>query len=216
MTPCDKIQEQLSAYVDREIDAQQARAIAAHLEQCASCLEAANAESAIKTLVHERAQSYAAPASLRSRIRRNLDSIRARFGFWRLVRELWTFHPVPAFAAVAALVLASSALTFLGNNAFATLENPVAFESNVRLVGNLVCADCQLMMITKTPCIHDAAAHRLVLKCEDGKLWNIVQSPQGLALLQGLGAETSVVQTEGYLFRAAGYIQVTDFKFLQN
>ena len=72
------------------------------------------------------------------------------------------------------------------------------------------------MMATSTPCVHEADVHRMVLKCKDGSLWNIVQSSRGLELMQSLGASTRLVQTEGYVFRRAGYIQVTNFKFLQN
>ncbi len=214
MTPCDKIKEQLSAYVDREIDATQARALAAHLEQCPPCAEAAHAEQGIKTLVHDRASRLDAPPQLRARIRRTLAQAQPSFG--QLLRELWTLHPRPAFAALAAVVLLAGALTFLGENVLANFTDPIAYESGARLEGTIICADCQLMLATHTPCAHDALAHRLVLQSKDGKLWNIVQSPQGRELLRDLSMPVSAVQTEGYLFRRAGYIQVTNFKVLQN
>lgn len=214
MTSCDKIKEQLSAYIDREIEATQAHAIAAHLAQCPPCAEAAHAEQGIKTLVHDRASQFAAPVQLRARIRRTLAQEQPSFGL--LLRELWSWYPRPAFAALAAIVLLASALTYLGGNAWANLSDPIAYESGARLEGTIICADCQLMMATHTPCAHDVVAHRLVLQSKDGKLWNIVQSPQGRDLLRDLSMPVSAVQTEGYLFRRAGYIQVTNFKVLQN
>ncbi len=216
MKPCDKIKEQLSAYLDQEIDAAQAREIAAHLEQCPPCSDEAHAEQAIKTLVHERAQKLSAPPQLHARIRRQLAHVQEPSGFWRLVREIWSLHPRPAFAALAVIILFAGAISYFGGNAVASSSDPIAYEAGIRLEGNIICADCQLMMATHTPCVHDAATHRLVLQSKDGKLWNIVQSPQGRELVQGLDASTQVVQTEGYLFRRAGYIQVTNFKFLQN
>jgi len=216
MTPCDKIKDQLSAYLDQEITEAQVREIAAHLEKCPPCLEAAEAERAIKTLVHERAKTCCASPQLHARIRRELENANERSGFWRLVREVFALHPAPAFAALTVIVLATSALTYLGGSAIASLSDPIAYQTNARLEGNLICADCHLMMVTKTPCAHDAATHRLVLKCADGKIWNLVQSPQGRELLQTLSETTRLVQTEGYLFPSAGYMQVTNFKVMQN
>lgn len=214
MTPCDKIKEQLSAYIDREIDATEARTIAAHLELCAPCAEAAHAEQGIKALVHNRAGRHLAPPHLRARIRHTLTQAQPSFG--QLLRELWTLHPRPAFAALAATVLLVGALSFLGSNAWLNQINPIAYEAGARLEGTIICADCQLMMATHTPCAHDAVAHRLVLQSKDGKLWNIVQSQPGRELTQGLVAAARIVQAEGYVFRRAGYIQVTNFKFVQN
>lgn len=215
MTTCDKIKERLSAYVDQETDAAQTREVAAHLEQCPPCAEAASAEQAMKTLVQTRAQNVSAPPQLRARIRRELAQLDEGSGFWRLVREVFQLHPLPAFATLATLVLATSALTFFGGNTFARVGDPIAYEASARLEGSLVCADCQLMMATSTPCVHEAGTHRMALKCKDGSLWNIVQSAPGRELLQGLGA-AQLVQTEGYVFRRAGYIQVTNYKILQN
>ena len=214
MTPCDKIKEQLSAYVDREVDATEARTIAAHLEHCAPCAEAEHAEQGIKALVHDRSARHLAPPHLRARIQHTLAQAQPSFG--QLLRELWTLHPRPAFAALAAIVLCVSTLSFFGSNAWSTWTDPIAYETGARLEGTIICADCQLMMATHTPCAHDAVAHRLVLQSRDGKLWNIVQSPQGRELMQGVVAEARIVQTEGYVFRRAGYIQVTNYKFVQN
>ncbi|NUO83626.1 zf-HC2 domain-containing protein [candidate division KSB1 bacterium] len=215
MTPCDKIQAQLSAYLDQEIAAEQVREVTAHLAMCPPCAAAASAEKAIKTLVHDRARTYNAPPQLHARIRHELAYAHERSGFWQLVRELFELHPQPAFATLAVIVLAVSVLTYLGSNATAGLSDPIAYVANAHLEGNIICADCQLMMVTQTPCVHDAASHRLVLKCADGKLWNIVQSPQGRELLQA-GEAARLVQTEGYLFPHVGYVQVTNFKVMQN
>ncbi len=215
MTPCDKIQAQLSAYLDQEIAAEQVREIAAHLATCPPCAAAASAEKAIKTLVHERARAYGAPPRLQARIRHALAQAQPSAGFWPLVRELFALHPAPAFAALTAIVIATSALTYLGENATDGLSDPTAYVAHAQLEGNMICADCQLMMVTQTPCVHDAASHRLVLKCADGKLWSIVQSPQGRELLQAAEAARRV-QTEGYLFPHVGYVQVTNFKVMQN
>lgn len=217
MTPCDKIKDQLSAYLDQEITEAQLREIAAHLEKCPPCKDAAESERAIKALVHERVKPCCAPPQLLSRIRYGLANAQERAGFWQLVREVFALHPAPAFAALALIVLGTSALTFFaGTAATDHLSNPIAYQTNARLVGNIICADCHLMMVTKTPCSHDATTHRLVLKCADGKIWNIVLSPQGRELLQTQSESSRLVQTEGYLFPQAGYMQVTNFKVMQN
>lgn len=214
MTPCDQIKARLTAYIDHEVDEAQAGEIAAHLEKCPPCAEAAHEESAIKQIVHTRARMVPAAPHLRARIRRQLASPNAASGFWEMMRQIFAYYPRPALAALGCLIISVSALTYAA--ARTSFSDPVTFEVNARLIGQISCADCQLMTATNTPCTHEAGVHRLVLKCSDGRLWNIVQSPPGRELLQAFGGSTQIVQTEGYLFPRLGYMQVTNFKVMQN
>ena len=65
---CKQTQEALSAYVDAELDAAAAMALAAHVEDCPVCRAALQDLQALRTQVAQQATRYAAPEHLKQRI----------------------------------------------------------------------------------------------------------------------------------------------------
>ncbi len=66
---CKQSQELLSAYVDAELDAASAMALAVHVEDCPACRAALEQLQALKTQVAQQATRHAAPEHLQHRIR---------------------------------------------------------------------------------------------------------------------------------------------------
>jgi len=66
---CGDLEERLTPYVDGESPADSRRSVSAHLAKCPPCRNAADAESAARTIVHERKDGLRprAPESLRDR-----------------------------------------------------------------------------------------------------------------------------------------------------
>jgi anti-sigma factor RsiW len=66
---CGDLEERLTPYVDGESPADSRRSVSAHLAKCPPCRNAAEAESAARTIVHERKDGLRprAPESLRDR-----------------------------------------------------------------------------------------------------------------------------------------------------
>jgi anti-sigma factor RsiW len=52
---CEDVREQLSSFLDRELDLPSRRAVAQHLRTCADCRDASNALEAVAEAVHEAA-----------------------------------------------------------------------------------------------------------------------------------------------------------------
>lgn len=65
---CEEVLRHLVAYLDRELDAQQAADIERHLEACRGCFDRAEFEKHLKQRVADTGTS-AAPESLRTRIK---------------------------------------------------------------------------------------------------------------------------------------------------
>jgi len=50
---------------------------------------------------------------------------------------------------------------------------------NSQIEGEVICVDCDLLDISKTPYIHDQS-HRVGVRCYDGSYWIIRQTPKGV------------------------------------
>ncbi len=209
---CEQVQEKMAAFVDREIGGAECDRIAVHLEQCPRCTRAVEGQRQVKNILHAQTRSLSAPFALRSRIRRDLAG---GSSFGAAVKKIFAFHPLPAGAALAGVAVVFMALTIVGQRWATELADPIAYDADTLIVGKIICADCALMQKTKTGVPH-TATHHLVIQAQDGKLWTIVLSPMGQELLQKTEVASQRVQAKGFAFAAAGYVQVTDYKIMQN
>jgi anti-sigma factor RsiW len=89
---CEAIEQDLDAYVDRELDVEAAQAVRAHLAGCAGCRSRVAERQALARLVHA-APYYLAPDRLRARVTAQAARSRLRSGLMK-------------WAAAAALVVA--------------------------------------------------------------------------------------------------------------
>jgi len=207
---CQQVQQQIAGYVDHELEPAQLQTVSGHLQACPGCAEAANAQKKIKNLVREKAAALTTPAPLRAAIRRSLARENSGFSFWAQVQQLFTLQPLPALAAVAALIFFSGLLTYFAFFPSAPLAggNPAFVAGS--LEGEIICIDCDLLDSLKTAHGHDAA-HRVGVRCLDGRLWSILRSEKSETLASQIHRRVRVV---GNLFEKMHYVEIREFSFI--
>ncbi|MCG3120178.1 MAG: hypothetical protein ALAOOOJD_02803 [bacterium] len=211
---CKEIQEQFAGYVDQELEPAQASRIAQHLQNCPGCTAEVNAQQSLKTLVHERARHAPAPIHLRAAIRRQLAQETAGAGFWAQLQQLWQRRPLPALATAVVLMLLSATLTYFvfQNPARPAGPSGAAFIAGY-IEGEVVCIDCDLLDALKQTYTHDET-HRVGVRCHDGKVWSILQSPKGRELMHDVNHFHKQVRVTGNLFQDSHYIEVQQFSVI--
>jgi anti-sigma factor (TIGR02949 family) len=76
---CDEAVRELWAYLDSELQADEAERVRAHLQACGGCLEEHDVELVVKKLVRRcYSQEEAAPDELRAKIRARLVTLQVR------------------------------------------------------------------------------------------------------------------------------------------
>jgi mycothiol system anti-sigma-R factor len=209
-SPCKQIQEQIAGYVDRELDTPQVNVVSRHLQDCPGCAEEANAQQKMKDLVRDNARSIPAPARVRAEIRRRLDQEIFGFGFWEQIRRLFLLQPAPAIATAIVMMMASGLTTYF------VFQKQVQRASSYEqffagsIEGEIICVDCDLLDIVKTPYTHDAA-HRVGVRCPDGHVWSLLRSEKSQALSANMRRRVRIV---GRLFEQMQYVEVEEFSLI--
>src|SRR6478735_657930 len=76
---CDEAVSELWAYLDSELQADEAERVRAHLQACGGCLQEHDVELVVKKLVRRcYSQDEAAPDELRAKIRAHLVTVQVR------------------------------------------------------------------------------------------------------------------------------------------
>jgi len=209
-SPCKQIQEQLAGYVDRELEPAQVNTVSRHLQDCPGCAEEAGAQQKIKNLVRAKSAPIAAPAHLRAQILRRLNQKNPGFGFWMQLRQLFALQPAPALATAVGLIFLSSLLTyFIFPRPFPPVGRDAQFIAG-SIEGEIICIDCNLLDLLKTGYVHDAA-HRLGVRCQDGRLWSILRSEKSQELSGQIHRHVRIV---GSLFTNLQYVEISEFSFI--
>ncbi|MCI0694866.1 zf-HC2 domain-containing protein [candidate division KSB1 bacterium] len=210
---CKEIQDQLAGYVDQEIEPAQASTITQHLGKCPGCAQEASVQSEVKTLVREHAKQVPAPAHVRVEIRRTLERESSRFGFLSQLLALFQRQPLPAIVTVLVLIFLSGLITHYFFPSQTNLRGSDEQFVDGSIEGEIICVDCTLMDVTKTPYVHDFT-HRAGLRCKDGKLWSILPSEQGRELARDPSRFHRQVRLVGHLFQSLRYIEVKEFSLI--
>jgi mycothiol system anti-sigma-R factor len=213
---CTEIGEKLAGLVDGEIDADAAVEINAHLERCPGCSDKEKTQRAIKAILANPAVRQSAPAEVRTRIARSIGHLPERLTFKALVKRLFEFQPLPAFASIALLLVVSSLVAFWGARKMPgqpSQTDPLAIVMNSQMEGEVVCVDCDLLSISKTPFVHDAT-HRLGLRCNAGHYWSILQTGKGSELSSVAHLMHRRILVKGNIFPTQHLVEVTDYSVI--
>ncbi|MDZ7359439.1 MAG: zf-HC2 domain-containing protein [candidate division KSB1 bacterium] len=209
-SPCKQVQEQIAGYVDRELAPSQVHMVSRHLQDCAGCAEEADAQQKMKDLVRDNAKSIPTPARVRAEIRRRLDQQNFGFGFWEQIRQLFLLQPAPAIATVLVLMLLSGlTASFVLSTQSQRASSYGQFVAG-SIEGEIICVDCDLLEIVKTPYIHDAT-HRVGVRCPDGHVWSLLRSEKSQVLSANMHRRVRIV---GRLFKQMQYIEVEEFSLI--
>jgi mycothiol system anti-sigma-R factor len=209
-SPCKQVQEQIAGYVDRELEPSQVNIVSRHLEDCPGCAEEAKTQQKMKDLVRDNARSIPVPARVRAEIRRRLDQEIFGFGFWEQIRRLFLLQPAPAIATAIVMMMASGLTTYFVFQK--QVQRASSYEQFVAgsIEGEIICVDCDLLDIVKTPYTHDAA-HRLGVRCPDGHVWSLLRSEKSHELSNNMHRRVRIV---GHLFEQMQYVEVKEFSLI--
>lgn len=176
----------------------------------------AQAQRAIKGLLQSRLPQHSAPHHLRARIMHTLRTQPEGLSFRSLLQRLFEFQPMPAFASLALLIALAAGISMWAGKATSSKSanrETLGIVMNSRLEGEVVCVDCTLLDISKTPYTHDAR-HRLGVKCDDGIFWNILQTARGSELSAISSLMHRRVRIKGHLFPEQRLVDVTEYSII--
>ena len=148
------------------------------------------------------------------------------FGLFKTVHL--SFKPVTGIAIAAALllgiILSSDISNFLSQQ-----EEPVASISKItvsssiipdgiqaRVVGELVCVGCFLKDQYNADHDCDLEGHKIGFLSNDGNVWSFTHKVQAEELVENDNLTGSKVEIDGQLFYSAHYIDVDNYRFLEN
>lgn len=208
---CSECRERLHAFLDGELAAEAAEAVQRHLEACSDCFERSQLEEAFRHAVRAAQPPAAVPAELEARIRESLDREDARRLEASLPRSGarppgraegprrrldWRGWSARLLAAAAAVLVAAATLSALNPPRVAT-EQELAALHPAFLRGELVCLDCLMARTerpdsgldrhlprTRLPSLDPAAHHRLHLRDEQGRTWELMADAETAVALE--------------------------------
>jgi len=213
---CEEVSDKLSGFVDGEIGAPAIQDITAHLEHCPDCSDKEKTQRAVKSTLTNPALRLSTPHDVRARLIRAIVRQPERLSFGALVQRLFEFQPVPAFAAVIAIVALSGLFSFWSGQRIITntaAKEPLALLINSEMEGEVVCIDCELLAVSGTPHIHDAN-HRAGLRCTDGHFWNILQTDKGTELGRLENLMSKRVRVKGHIFPEQHLVDITEYSVI--
>jgi anti-sigma factor (TIGR02949 family) len=214
---CEEIGEKLAGFVDGEIAADAADEIAAHVSHCSNCGDREKTQRAVKAVLSNPAVRQSTPHDVRARIMRSIERLPENMTFGSLVKRLFEFQPLPAFASLIFLVALPLTIVLLWGGQKEHLqpspEEPLALVMNGQMEGEVVCIDCELLNISKTPYVHDER-HRLGLRCTDGHYWNILQTDKGSELSSVGHLMHRRILVRGHIFPTQHLVEVTDYSVI--
>jgi len=133
---CIEARTALHAYLDRELDAVNARQVEAHLADCAQCRHGYEEQQRLKRAIREQADYYSAPAGWAERLRATAGGARGRekrVAGWR-----WQLLQLGTAMALSALVTWMVTLQLVGPSATDRLaEEVIAGHARATLNGHV-------------------------------------------------------------------------------
>jgi anti-sigma factor RsiW len=231
---CGDCRESLHAYLDGELAREESIAVGRHLEACADCFERSQLEEAFRRSILAAAGSAgrATPAALEDRIRKALDvederraEIELAGGRAALRRPraepAWRTWSVRALIAAATFLIVVATWSTLNVPQAPGGAEPAAVLHPAFVKGHLVCLDCAMMEVgvpssgldaqlpaVTVPSADPAQHHRLHLRCDQGRLWELFPeagAAEALSVHDNAGRPASIV---GTAFPELGVIRV--------
>ncbi len=199
----------ITGYVDNELNPPRTRQVEAHLEACANCKQHYLNEIQVKKIVKEKTAGTNAPAYLEARIQRRLVRDGKLPGFWPLVREVFTYRPLTASAALVLFAL----VVFLPAYQLAS-RLPVAEQRMADLRGKIICLDCAYAKHYPQSATRHTDIHRIGIVTPDDRVWTFLDTSTNQELLHDHRFLSKEVQVSGILFQKAHYVYVQNYRLL--
>jgi anti-sigma factor (TIGR02949 family) len=206
MMDCKKLREMLDAYVDRELSAEAATQVEAHIAECSSCRRAVEGLARLREAVRAAAGKPEVPQQLLARVRGSLSP---------------RWHRAVAIQAIAATLVLAGVLTLFVPSVRAAAATALDFLSlklddsrQVVLEGKVICRDCQLEKEYGYHAMCPLTGHHGWLQTSDGRLWGILEGNASQELIHNSSLLGRRVKIQGRIMRKAGSIEVSDYQLL--
>ncbi|MEE9230289.1 MAG: zf-HC2 domain-containing protein [Acidobacteriota bacterium] len=216
---CREVRQQLSAYIDEELSAEELSGVERHVATCAPCREQAEVERSFTGELRARRLGEAAPAGLMRKVRRGLEQEAAREsrgagfaawpGRWRLALAgvgyglalvfaiMWLDGKVPAPRPAGGVATPGAAES--GGRAWV--------PATVELRGWVVCAICDEAGVpVEQHILCDTYGHFNGLRDDQGRLWLLVQNKGRNPDLQAHEMRGREVAVQAEAFEDVGYL----------
>jgi len=220
---CMQCQENITPYIDNELDEKTKKEVTAHLDICEKCSSFYKSEYLLKSFVQKRLSKISAPDDLKESIRK---SIRSDFSFKQNLffrkKILPYFRPIIAYAAAAVLVvfIATYLMSKLWQQKDVDLSKillPDDFtyvsesENKIALTGTIVCVCCEMKKYGGHPACKKFG-HTYGLKTDNGVLWTIMKNDKGMKVIDHnelIGARAKIT---GWFFFNSNYIDLEELE----
>lgn len=210
---CMKCQENITPYIDNELDGKTKREVTVHLDICEKCSSFYKSEYLLKSFVQKRLKKISAPDDLKEGIK---ESIRSDFSYKKKIIPF--VRPLIAYAAAAVLVVFFA--TYLMSKPWQQKEVDLSkillpddftyvskSENKITLTGTVVCVCCEMEKSgAHTACIK--FGHTYGLKTDNGILWTIIKNDEGMKVIDHSNLIGTRVKITGWFFFKSDYIDL--------
>jgi len=220
---CMQCQENISSYIDNELDEKTKKEVTEHLDICQKCRSFYKSEYLLKSFVHKRLTKVSAPDDLKESIR---ESIRSDFPFRQSLffkKRIFPYvRPLVTYAVAAVLVV--FIVTYLVSKPWqqkqvnlSKILLPDDFtyvsetENKITLTGTIVCVCCEM----KKSGAHTACkkfGHVYGLKTDNGVLWTIMKNDKGMEIIDHNELIGTRAKITGWFFFNSDYIDLEKFE----
>lgn len=219
---CITCQDNITSYIDNEIDEKTKEEVTSHIKECIKCRELYSIEYSVKMLVQRKCKKETAPEDLKDKI---TNDIRSGYSEKRPFSFKKKIQPYIVYAAAAVLILSIISLFKMHpwQDKEVTLakmllpENAVvvsASENIISVEGAIVCICCEMKKIGA----HSACrqyGHTYGIRTDNGVLWTIMKNIEGMKVIDHKDLVGRRIKISGQFLLNGNYIDIREYDLAQ-
>jgi len=218
---CINCQENITPYIDDELNEKTKEEVRAHLDICEKCSNFYKSEYALKSFLQRKLNKISAPYDLKQSVKENIQS---NFQFKRnivLKKKIIPFiRPLINYAVAAVLVI--SIISLLMNKPWQEVNLskillPDDFtyvsknENKITLVGTVICVCCEMRKLGGHPGCNKFG-HTYGLKTDNGVLWTFMKNDKGMKVIDHNELIGTRAKVTGWFFFNSNYIDLEELE----
>ena len=219
---CITCQDNITSYIDNEIDEKTKDEIASHIKECTKCRELYSIEYTAKMLVREKCKKKMPPDDLKDKIINDIRSGYSEKTFFSFKKKI---QPYIVYAAAAVLILSIVSLFKMHpwqdkevTLAKMLLPEDAVFvsksENIISVEGRLVCICCEM----KKKGAHSNCkqyGHTYGIRTDNGVLWTIMKNNEGMKVIDRKKLVDRRVKIAGQFLLNGNYIDIREYDLAQ-
>ena len=219
---CIKCQENITPYIDNELDEKTKKEVGAHLDICEKCGNFYKSEYVLKSFIQRKLNKVPAPDDLKESVREN---IRSDFPFkWDIIfkKKIIPFvKPLAYYAAAAVLVI--FIVSLLMNRPWQEKDMDLSkillpddftyvseSENKITLTGTIVCICCEMEKYGGHPACKKFG-HTYGLKTDNEIIWTIMKNDKGMKVIDHASLIGTKAEITGWFYFNSNYIDIDEF-----